>query len=104
MAAIALVVSGCAASTGPAADPDPATSGSPSASASATSSERPEDLSRSGARADVPDIEIMAQLARRAERIAKNLPQAPIPADVDRGSNRALGYQLMIEFGLPANQ
>lgn len=66
--------------------------------------ERPTEVSRSGARADVPALEIMAQLARRAERIAKNLPQVVVPADVDRGSNRALGYQLMIEFGFPADQ
>lgn len=46
----------------------------------------------------------MAQLARRAERIAKKIPLPPIPADVDRGSNRALGYQLMVEFGYPADQ
>lgn len=46
----------------------------------------------------------MAQLARRAERIAKNLPKVVVPTDVDRGSNRALGYQLMIEFGFPADQ
>lgn len=67
--------------------------------------ERPTEVSRSsGARADVPALEIMAQLARRAERIAKNLPPVVVPADVDRGSNRALGYQLMIEFGFPADQ
>ncbi|MFC7503949.1 lytic transglycosylase domain-containing protein [Nocardioides sp. GCM10030258] len=57
-----------------------------------------------GARADVPLVEIMAQLARRAERIAKKLPKVVIPTDVDRGSNRALGYQLMIEFGFPEDQ
>jgi hypothetical protein len=98
---LALAGSGCAGTpaSGP-AGPTAATSASPSAAAS----ERTEDVSRSGARADVPDAEIMAQLARRAERIAKNLPQAPVPADVDRGSNRGLGYQLMIEFGFPADQ
>jgi hypothetical protein len=58
-----------------------------------------------GARAaDIPDAAIMAQLARRAERIAKHLPPPTPPADVDRGSNRALGYQLMIEFGFPNDQ
>lgn len=102
---LALVGSGCAATT-PAAEPAPAPA-SPASPASPAdpATQRSEDVSRSsGARADVPDIEIMAQLARRAERIAKNLPKAPIPADVDRGSNRALGYQLMIEFGFPADQ
>lgn len=46
----------------------------------------------------------MAQLARRAERIAQNLPPVQVPTDVDPGSNRALGYRLMIEFGLPEDQ
>lgn len=60
---------------------------------------------RTGAAADVPIVLIMRQLARRAERIAKNIPmEAPTPADVDRGTNRALGYQLMLEFGFPAEQ
>ncbi|MBU2698098.1 transglycosylase SLT domain-containing protein [Pimelobacter sp. 30-1] len=114
-AAVALLASSCGGSSGttPAGAADPAAvtpsglpgSASPSASASPTQVDRPTEVSRdSGARADVPTVEIMAQLARRAERIAKRLPQAPVPAGIDRGTNRALGYQLLLEFGFPADQ
>lgn len=103
-AVVALLVTACSGTTLPRAEPAPATSGSATAAPAPSASPRTDPVSRSGARADVPDVEIMAQLARRAERIAKNLPKAPIPADVDRGSNRALGYQLMIEFGFPEDQ
>lgn len=109
-AAVALLATACGTAatpgTAPTAAPTaaPASSAAPTATASATATERKPDISRSGARADVPDVEIMAQLARRAERIAKNLPKAPVPSDVDPGSNRALGYQLMIEFGYPEDQ
>lgn len=114
-AAVALLASSCSGSsvTTPAGSADPAVvtpsglpgSGSASASASPTQVDRPTEVSRdSGARADVPTVEIMAQLARRAERIAKRLPQAPVPAGIDRGTNRALGYQLLLEFGFPADQ
>ncbi|XBB66699.1 transglycosylase SLT domain-containing protein [Nocardioides sp. WV_118_6] len=114
-AAVALLASSCGGSSGttPAGSADPAVvtpsglpgSGSASASASPTQVDRPTEVSRdSGARADVPTVEIMAQLARRAERIAKRLPQAPVPAGIDRGTNRALGYQLLLEFGFPADQ
>lgn len=101
-AAVALLATACGTATTPQAAPDPAPP--TSAAPTPTPTPRPDEVSRSGARADVPDVEIMAQLARRAERIAKNLPKAPIPADVDPGSNRALGYQLMIEFGFPEGQ
>ncbi|HVK27175.1 MAG TPA: transglycosylase SLT domain-containing protein [Nocardioides sp.] len=101
-AAVALLATACGTATTPEAAPEPAPP--TSAAPTPTASPRTDELSRSGARADVPDVQIMAQLARRAERIAKNLPKAPIPADVDRGSNRALGYQLMIEFGFPEGQ
>lgn len=106
-AAVALLATACGTAATPETAPDPAppTSAAPtSAAPTPTPTPRPDGVSRSGARADVPDVQIMAQLARRAERIAKNLPKAPIPADVDRGSNRALGYQLMIEFGYPEDQ
>lgn len=104
LGAVALLLSACAGTT-PAAEPaaEPTVSATPSAAPAPVES-RPTELSRSGARADVPTAEIMAQLARRAERIAKKIPLPPIPADVDRGSNRALGYQLMVEFGYPADQ
>jgi hypothetical protein len=76
--------------------PSPVPTASPSATVAAH---------QSGATAEVPTAVIMEQLARRAERIAKRIPlEAPTPADVDPGSNRALGYQLMLEFGFPANQ
>lgn len=103
-AAVALLATACGTAATPEAAPEPTPPTSAAATPSATPAERKSEISRSGARADVPDVEIMAQLARRAERIAKNLPKAPIPADVDRGSNRALGYQLMIEFGYPEDQ
>lgn len=103
-AAVALFATACATAATPGAAPEPAPATSAAPTPSATPAERKSELSRSGARADVPDVEIMAQLARRAERIAKNLPKAPIPTDVDPGSNRALGYQLMIEFGYPEDQ
>ncbi|HWJ68381.1 MAG TPA: transglycosylase SLT domain-containing protein [Nocardioides sp.] len=110
-AVAALVLTSCSGTTtAPAADaPAPtAQAAQPRESSTAVSStaasERPQPVSRSGARADVPDIQIMAQLARRAERIAKNLPQVVPPADVDPGTNRALGYRLMVEFGFPEEQ
>lgn len=101
---VAVLGAGCAETTAPAADPSPSVGASAPAPEPTPTESRPTELSRSGARADVPTAEIMAQLARRAERIAKKIPLPPIPADVDRGSNRALGYQLMVEFGYPADQ
>lgn len=107
-AAVALLACSCGGGTSSAepSSPAPAASSMPASSApSPTQVDRPTEVSReSGARADVPTVEIMAQLARRAERIAKRLPQAPVPAGIDRGTNRALGYQLLLEFGFPAEQ
>ena len=115
--AVAMVATACAANAdgpqGSGAVPSPsgttptATSeATPSASGSASSSGDVSrgEVQRSGAAGNVTDLEIYTQLARRAERIAKKLPMAPVPADIDRGSNRALGYQLMLEFGFPADQ
>jgi hypothetical protein len=102
-AAVALVATACGGTTLPESAPS-SVNASPTAADPATPVERAPELSRSGARADVPDAQIMAQLARRAERIAKRLPPVQVPVDVDRGSNRALGYQLMIEFGYPREQ
>lgn len=59
------------------------------------------------ARTSVSDGEIMRQLANTAERIAQQLAEggaAPAPATVRPGTNRALGYRLMTEFGWPADQ
>ncbi|HWJ67470.1 MAG TPA: transglycosylase SLT domain-containing protein [Nocardioides sp.] len=105
-AAVALVATACGTSTTPEAAPADASSAVAGATPtpSATVTARESAVSRSGARADVPDVQIMAQLARRAERIAKRLPPVQVPADVDRGSNRALGYRLMVEFGFPEDQ
>jgi len=69
---------------------------------------RKEPVSRSegGARFDVPDAVILEQLRRAAERIAQNYtaPPTPTPADVDPGTNRGLGYQLMLDFGFAEGQ
>lgn len=100
---LVVAVVAAAASVGCASNvPEPAAA--PASSATPTESARAQSVSRSGARADVPEIEIMRQLARRAERIAKNLPPVVIPDDVSPGSNQALGYRLMVEFGFPSNQ
>ena len=112
--AAAALLGACSATT--AADPprvSPSASSSASGSASVSASASPSvvatptpvQVTGEGARAaDIPDTAIMAQLARRAERIARHLPPPTPPADVDRGSNRALGYQLMVEFGFPSDQ
>lgn len=104
-----LVAAGCAATPAdPSARPSPSVSSTSSAAPASTpaapASPPATPAKLTGARADVPLIEIMTQLARRAERIAKKLPKVVVPSDVDRGSNRALGYQMMIEFGFPADQ
>ena len=59
-----------------------------------------------GARFDVPDAVILEQLRRTAERIAQNYtaPPTPTPVDVDPGTNRGLGYQLMLDFGFAEDQ
>lgn len=59
-----------------------------------------------GARAQVPADVILQQLRLAAERIAQNYtaPPAPTPADVGPGTNRALGYQLMLAFGFAPEQ
>lgn len=59
------------------------------------------------ARESVSDAAIMRQLADRAERIAQELNAGsppPAPTNINSGSNRALGYALMIQFGWPASQ
>lgn len=60
----------------------------------------------SQARTSVSDGDIMRALADRAERIAQrgDFEPAPPPASISPGSNRALGYHLMIEFGWGAEQ
>ncbi|TQK68820.1 transglycosylase SLT domain-containing protein [Nocardioides sp. SLBN-35] len=101
LAAGALLLSACGSTTAPAAEPADA---AVATSAAPPPTPREADPSRSGARVDVPTVEIMAALARRAERIAKKLPAVIVPAEVDPASNRGLGYREMIEFGFPADQ
>ncbi|GAA3550165.1 transglycosylase SLT domain-containing protein [Nocardioides daeguensis] len=98
LAAGALLLSACGSTPAPAAEPAVTTSATP------TPSPRGVEPSRSGARVDVPTPEIMAALARRAERIAKRLPPVIVPTEVDPASNRGLGYRELIEFGFPADQ
>ena len=99
----ALAVTGC---DSPGAEPpDPATASATESSAGPVRPARPSG--QTGARANVPDEVILEQLRDAAERIAQRLPTmrpAPTPADVDPGTNRALGYQLMIDFGFGADQ
>lgn len=64
----------------------------------------PVDNRRRGAIAKVPRAVIMRQLARLAERIARHTPMPTVPADISPGSNQALGYHLLIEFGFAADQ
>ncbi len=58
-------------------------------------------------RMDLPDAVILEQLRRAAERIAQRIPletPSPAPVDITPGSNRGLGYQLMLEFGFGQDQ
>lgn len=55
----------------------------------------------------MPDEEILRQLRDAAERIAQREPMIeppPQPADVSPGTNRALGYHLMLDFGFAEDQ
>ena len=64
-------------------------------------------VKRTGAAARVPRRVIMEQLAKRAERIAASMASASpevLPTDVDPDSNRGLGYRLMLQFSLAADQ
>jgi hypothetical protein len=99
----ALAVTGC---DSPGAEPpDPATASATESTTGPVPPTRPPR--QTGARANVPDEVILEQLRAAAERIAQRLPTmrpTPTPADVDPGTNRALGYQLMIDFGFGADQ
>lgn len=101
----AVPVAGCAAdASGDRADPPALPSVTTSTTATAPSTE-PTRPPREGAAARVPREVILRQLARLAERIAQHVPMtAPTPADVSPGSNRALGFQLMIGFGFAQDQ
>lgn len=121
---VGLLTAGCAAAEPTAAGPtaaEPTASEAPTATTQSPSQEpvvtqTPEAptptatkaaVKRTGAAARVPRAVIMAQLAKRAERIAASMASATpevLPTDVDPDSNRGLGYRLMLEFGAPADQ
>jgi hypothetical protein len=64
-------------------------------------------VKRTGAAARVPRRIIMMELAKRAERIAASMASASpevLPTDVNPNSNRGLGYHLMLQFGVAADQ
>lgn len=62
----------------------------------------------SGAIGEVPDEVIQRQLRDAAERIAKRMLESPsaepTPSNITPGTNRALGYQLLLDFGFGADQ
>lgn len=100
----AVALTACAAPE-PAAEP-PRTAASPTETSDQPQRKKPVSRGEGGARFDVPDAVILEQLRRAAERIAQNYtaPPTPTPADVDPGTNRGLGYQLMLDFGFPEEQ
>lgn len=61
-----------------------------------------------GAIGEVPDEVIQRQLRDAAERIAKRMLESPspepTPVGITPGTNRALGYQLLLDFGFGAEQ
>ncbi len=109
VALAAMAVTGCAA-----ADQEPTEVPKAAPSSSIAASDRPDRPERTeptaraegGARFEVPDEVILQQLRLAAERIAQNYtaPPAPTPVDIDPGTNRALGYQLMLDFGFAEAQ
>lgn len=111
---LAGVLAGCAEPADP-ADPEGRGAGEPTARTSPTEpGQRPDKPGKTtkpaaaegGARFEVPDAVILEQLRRAAERIAQNYtaPPTPTPVDIDPGTNRALGYQLMLDFGFAEEQ
>lgn len=78
-------------------------SGTPTPTA-ATATTSPVADQRRGAIAHVPRAVILRQLARVAERIAQHTPMPTAPAGISPGTNQALGYHLLIEFGFAADQ
>ncbi|GAB2980776.1 hypothetical protein GCM10027076_18430 [Nocardioides montaniterrae] len=75
----------------------------PPGSVVSTTAERPHGK-KQGATEKVPRAVILRQLARVAERIANHMPMPTTPAEVRPGSNQALGYSLLIEFGFDKSQ
>jgi hypothetical protein len=77
------------------------TASAPSTTASGTTAPTSH---KQGATERVPRAVILRQLARIAEHIAQHMPSPSAPAEVEPGSNQALGYSLLIEFGFDASQ
>lgn len=103
-AVLAVALTGCAVPEQAPEEPKAA----PAPTETSATPERKPRMSRKegGARFDVPDAVILQQLRLAAERIAQNYtaPPTPVPADVDPGSNRGLGYHLMLDFGFAEQQ
>ena len=116
---VALLAAGCAAAEPTASEPtaseapaaptrtpsrEPAATQTPEAP---TPTKTKVAAKRTGAAASVPRRVIIEQLAKRAERIAASMASASpevLPTDVDPDSNRGLGYRLMLQFGVAADQ
>ena len=115
---VALLTAGCAAAEPTASEAPTARSAEPTRTPSQepvatqtteapTPTRTKAPVKRTGAAARVPRRVIMEQLAKRAERIAASMASASpevLPTDVDPDSNRGLGYRLMLEFGVAADQ
>jgi hypothetical protein len=112
---VALLTAGCAAPLAPSHEPvakqtteapTPTPVGKQTTEApTPTRTKAPVKLT--GAAVSVPRRVIMEQLAKRAERIAASMASASpevLPTDVNPNSNRGLGYHLMLQFGVAADQ
>jgi Transglycosylase SLT domain len=112
---VALLTAGCAAPLAPSHEPvakqtteapTPTPVGKQTTEApTPTRTKAPVKLT--GAAVSVPRRVIMEQLAKRAERIAASMASASpevLPTDVNPNSNRGLGYRLMLQFGVAADQ
>jgi hypothetical protein len=112
---VALLTAGCAAPLTPSHEPvAKQTTEAPTPTAvgkqtteAATPTRTKAPVKLTGAAVSVPRRVIMEQLAKRAERIAASMASASpevLPTDVNPNSNRGLGYRLMLQFGVAADQ
>ena len=111
---VALLTAGCAAPLTPSHEPvAKQTTEAPTPTSAKQTTQAPTPtrtaapVKRTGAAASVPLRVIMEQLAKRAERIAASMASASpevLPTNVDPNSNRGLGYRLMLQFGVAADQ